>query len=494
MAIPDESNRVFKILAVDDSKVIRAFIKTNLESEGYEVVTANSAQEALDIVGEVNPDLITTDVTMPGMDGYELCAALRNIEQCSRTPVIMITSNDPLYSRSRGFEVGAIDFISKPFEKEELQHAVDKVLKPKSLYAGIKILVVDDSRMVRSMVLQVIQEFGACAIQAKNGQEALCYLRTHKNEVNIVITDNIMPEMDGMQLCQHIRDESLIHPRAPILFLSAAEEKDKVLTAFTHGATDYIAKPFFREELLHRLRSHLENVLNDIEKSNQLGAMSRKFAQRNQEIMQTQAATISLMGALTECRDPETGAHIQRTQEYVRVMAEALLTDPKYAGALDIQWVENVIAAAPLHDIGKVGIPDAVLLKPGKLTDEEFSIMQHHAEFGRKVLFNASSTLGFDNFLSEAARLAGGHHEKWNGEGYPSGLKGEDIPLSARIMAIADVYDALISKRVYKPAMTHENAVKVIVEGRGTHFDPHLTDIFIKLADKFRSIQQQYPD
>ena len=204
---------------------------------------------------------------------------------------------------------------------------------------------------------------------------------------------------------------------------------------------------------------------------------------------------MAAMGSLAETRDNETGNHIRRTQNYVKVLAAKLKDNPKFAATLDATTIEMYYKSAPLHDIGKVGIPDSILLKPGKLTPEEFEIMKTHTTLGRDAIIAAEKLLDApSSFLRYAREIAYSHQEKWDGSGYPEGMVGPLIPLSARLMAVADVYDALISKRVYKPAMPHEKAVQIIREGRGQHFDPDIVDTFLEIADEFRTIAAAFQD
>lgn len=201
------------------------------------------------------------------------------------------------------------------------------------------------------------------------------------------------------------------------------------------------------------------------------------------------------MASLAETRDSDTGNHILRTQHYVKALAEHLRTKPKYAGQVSDEWVHLVFKSAPLHDIGKVGIPDRILLKPGKLTDDEFEIMKTHTSLGRDAIEHAEKQLGKKvDFLSMAKEIALSHQEKWDGSGYPDGLKGEAIPLSARLMAMADVFDALISRRVYKEPMPSQDAFELMIKGKGKHFDPELVDAFLEIKDQFLEIAERFKD
>lgn len=480
-----------RVLVIDDSKTFRSFISKTIEDGGYDTHTVSNGADALKIISKLDPDLITVDVEMPGMNGFEFCEKLRIN---SNIPTIMITSTDPLISRKKGFRVGAIDFISKPFNPDELQHAVDKVLKPESKYSSLNILVVDDSKMIRVMVRQIIGELGIEPILANDGQSALEHLRSNPGRIDLLLTDYEMPLMNGLELCKTARDESLLDEEAPILFLSTHHEEQNVLDAFNYGATDYVFKPFFREELLSRVRNHLSHRLLKLELDKKLDAMEKKFSKQSKDLFRTQEATINLMASLSECRDFETGWHIKRTQSYVHLLASEIIKHKEYREMYGLEWVENVTAGAPLHDIGKIGVLDKILLKPGPLTDEEFSEMKKHAIYGRDALRSAQESLGVHSYLEQAIEIAGGHHEKWDGSGYPDGLKGEAIPLPARIMAIADVYDALVSKRVYKDAMSHEKSCDIIIKGKGNHFDPFLVELFVKHAEKMNQIHLRYQD
>ena len=225
-------------------------------------------------------------------------------------------------------------------------------------------------------------------------------------------------------------------------------------------------------------------ILDDITKTIEL----------QERLIKNQVGTIMMMAELVESRDLNTGGHIRRTAEYVRIISQQLLDDKKFPDIINQDFLNNISTAAPLHDIGKISVSDAILNKPGRLTDEEFAIMKSHAPIGRKLLKDAVTATEHSSFLDFAMDMAGAHHEWWNGRGYPDGIKGEEIPLSARIMAIADVFDALVSKRVYKPGMPLEKAYAIIQEETGTHFDPTCTEAFFKAKDKIESAMNRLND
>ncbi|NOR51103.1 MAG: HD domain-containing protein, partial [Gammaproteobacteria bacterium] len=220
--------------------------------------------------------------------------------------------------------------------------------------------------------------------------------------------------------------------------------------------------------------------------------MIETLLNRTQELQLTQDVTILTLASLAETRDNETGAHIMRTQRYVRALAEKLRDHPRFSDELDDMTIDLLYKSAPLHDIGKVGIPDRILLKAGKLDAEEFTIMKTHAELGGEALKVAEAELGSTSFLKYAGEIAVSHHEKWNGKGYPKGLKGDEIPISGRLMAVADVYDALISKRVYKDAFSHQKAMNILKEGRGEHFDPDVLDAMLAIEPQFVKIAEEF--
>jgi HD-GYP domain-containing protein (c-di-GMP phosphodiesterase class II)/CHASE2 domain-containing sensor protein len=220
----------------------------------------------------------------------------------------------------------------------------------------------------------------------------------------------------------------------------------------------------------------------------------RKAKQRTRELALAQEAIIESMASLTETRDPETGGHIKRTQNYVRLLARTLRESPKHRALLDDETIDLLYKSAPLHDIGKVGVPDCILLKPGKLSETEFEEMKKHAVIGRNAIRATERKLGNKSFLRFAHDIAYTHHEKWNGTGYPQGLRGEEIPLCGRLMALADTYDALISQRVYKPPLTHEEAIRIIVKDKGTHFDLDIVDAFLTVSEEFRNIAREHAD
>ena len=355
------------------------------------------------------------------------------------------------------------------------------------------VLVVDDTEANVDILVDALGDLYDVAV-AMDGEAAL--EAVEEETPDIVLLDIMMPGMDGYEVCQRLKAQEDT-ARIPVIFLTALTEIENKTKGFRMGAVDYITKPFEVLEVQARVKTHLSLVLasRELEMQNQI--LEEKVLERTLELAQTQDVTIHSLATLAETRDNETGGHILRTQGYVKALAEHLAQDSPYADQLDARTIQLFFKSAPLHDIGKVGVPDAILLKPGKLSDEEFEIMKTHAQLGYEALVKAEQAFNLKtkpNFLEHARDIAHTHHEKWNGKGYPRGLAGEDIPLSGRIMAVADVYDALICKRVYKPAFSHEKALAIISQDSGAHFDPTVVDAFLAIEGEFRRIAAQFAD
>lgn len=304
---------------------------------------------------------------------------------------------------------------------------------------------------------------------------------------DLILLDIMMPGMDGYQVCEILKQDRKTK-RIPVIFLTALSDEQDESRGLALGGIDYITKPFNPFLLKARIRNHL--LLKHYQDH-----LEELVRERTIQLERTQEATMKSMGTLAEYRDPETGGHIKRTQNHVRLLAENLRDHPRFRSYLTPEKIQDLYKSAPLHDIGKVGVPDNILLKPGKLTPEEFEKMQQHTVYGRDAIAASEKELGDETtFLSVAKEIAFTHHEKWDGSGYPQGLAGDAIPIPGRIMAIADVYDALISKRVYKPPFPHEKAVNIIHEGRGIHFDPDMVDVFLTVSEKCREIALEFAD
>ncbi|MBF0620367.1 MAG: two-component system response regulator [Magnetococcales bacterium] len=347
-----------------------------------------------------------------------------------------------------------------------------------------KVLIVDDIAENLQILMGTLKD-DFSVIAAKNGETALRLANTNPKP-DAILLDIMMPGMDGYEVCLKLK----ANPDTwdiPVLFVTALDQMDDEARGLTVGAVDFITKPFQPELVRARVQSQIELKQH----KNQLEELVK---QRTAELQLTQDVTIFTLANLAEARDPETGGHIKRTQNYVRLLAEQLRTHPRFKNDLTAEVVELLYKSAPLHDIGKVGVADHILLKPGRLTDDEFKEMKKHSVYGWNALKSAQKHLGSSSFLRYAGEITLSHHEKWDGTGYPKKLKGEAIPLSGRLMALADVYDALISKRVYKPPFSHDKAKAIIEEGRDSHFDSDIVDGFLAIHEQFRQTGITYAD
>ena len=354
------------------------------------------------------------------------------------------------------------------------------------------ILVVDDTPENLTMMSFLLKDRYKVKV-ANHGQKAL-RIAASEPQPDLILLDIMMPEMDGYEVCRQLQQD-LQTRNIPIIFLTAKASVEDEEFGLGLGVVDYITKPISPPVVLARVKTHLSLKASADFLRSKSDYLEQEVAKRTREISAIQDVTILAMASLAETRDNETGNHIRRTQHYVKALAEALRQQPKFAAELNDHTIAMLFKSAPLHDIGKVGIPDRILLKPGRYEPEEFAIMQRHPLLGLQAIEHAEQSLGTSvDFLRVAKEIAYGHHQKWDGSGYPQGLVGEAIPLSARLMALADVYDALISRRVYKEGMPHQQAAGIIGQGRGSHFDPDVVDAFFQIEQTFVAIAQRYLD
>ncbi|MFA7240212.1 MAG: two-component system response regulator [Sulfuricellaceae bacterium] len=353
------------------------------------------------------------------------------------------------------------------------------------------VLVVDDTPANLSLLASLLKDQYRIKV-ANNGAKALDLAAAAPPD--LVLLDIMMPEMDGYEVCRRLKAaEATQH--VPVIFLTAKTEIEDEELGFSVGAVDFIHKPISPPIVLARVRTQLQVKAWHDFLQDQNAWLKKEVERRLSEVNRLQESSIMVMVSLAEFRDECTGNHIRRTQEYVRVLAEQLAGAPKYAAQLTVPHIELIAKSAPLHDIGKIAIPDNILLKPGKLTPEEFEIMKTHAQRGYEMLRTAGNHMGErGDFLEMAMEIARCHHEKWDGSGYPNRLAGESIPLSARLMAVADVFDALLTVRPYKTAMTREQAVTIIQQGNGAHFDPQVVEAFMATQDELQRIAEMWVD
>jgi len=361
-----------------------------------------------------------------------------------------------------------------------------------------RILVVDDNEMNRDLLVRRLERKGYEVMTAVDGAEALDILGSHR--VDLVLLDIMMPKLDGYEVLERMKSDDYL-AELPVIMITAVDEIDSAVKCIEMGADDYLTKPFNAVLLSARINASLEKrslrkqeqkQRKQIEDMNLF--LTARVRQQVAEIASAQIGAIFAMSKLAESRDPETGEHLDRMREYCRLLAQDLAKGADYAAIIDKTYIDNIYAASPLHDIGKVGVPDAVLTKPGKLTDEEWVIMKTHPIIGAETLREVDREHPGNAFIQTGIEIAAAHHEKWDGSGYPYGLSGKDIPLSARILALGDVYDALTSKRCYKEAMSHDKAVGIIAEGEGKHFDPDVVRSFMKINEEFIRVREYFQD
>ena len=360
------------------------------------------------------------------------------------------------------------------------------------------VLVVDDHELNLDLLTRRLEREGHRVVQARDGREALACLRSQP--IDLVLLDIMMPVLDGYQTLAEIKSDSALRD-IPVIMITAVNEVESAATCIEHGAEDYICKPFNPVLLRARVAACLERKrLRDAERLRQQQVerqnllLGGRVDQQLRELSSAQLAAIFAMSKLAESRDPETGEHLDRMREYCVILARQLSALPRYREIIDQTFQDNLYAASPLHDIGKVGIPDEILRKPGRLTPEEWAIMRTHSSIGGDTLREVDRQYPGNAFIRTGIEIAESHHERWDGSGYPHGLRGERIPLVARILALADVYDALTSRRCYKEAFPHEQSREIILAESGRHFDPDVVQAFLAREQEFTQVRRFFRD
>lgn len=354
------------------------------------------------------------------------------------------------------------------------------------------VLVVDDTPDNLSLMAGLLKDHYRVVL-ANHGEKALKLARA-EDPPDLILLDIMMPGLSGYDVCKILKDDPATQ-HIPIIFLTAMTAAEEEKKGLEMGAVDFITKPVNPPIMLARVSTQLQVKAAADFLRDKNDYLETEVQRRGRELAAIQDVTILAMASLAETRDNDTGNHIRRTQHYLRLLANHLRRHPRFSRFLDERTIDILFKSAPLHDIGKVGIPDRILLKPGRFEPHEFEIMKTHCKLGRDAIQHAEDQLGLEvEFLHYAKEIAYSHQEKWDGSGYPEGWAGDAIPISARLMAVADVYDALISRRVYKDSMSHEKAVAIIAEGRGSHFDPDIVDAFLELTEQFRAVALEYAD
>jgi len=354
------------------------------------------------------------------------------------------------------------------------------------------VVVIDDTPENLLLIVEILKETYRVKT-FKEPKKALEYLFANTC-VDLILLDVMMPELSGYDVLKVLKQNQNTK-EIPVIFLTALSGREDEQKGLEMGACDYITKPISVPIMLSRINVHLQNKAAKEFLKSKATYLEEEIKKRTKEILSIQDITILTLASLAETRDTDTGNHLKRTQRYIKTLALALREHPKFRDYLSDEEIETLFRSAPLHDIGKVGIADKILLKPSSLTNTEFEIMKTHTTLGKEAIEHAEEEAGVEAaFLKTAKEIAYCHHENYDGSGYPLGLGGDEIPISARLMSLADVYDALTSRRIYKEAMSHEKALAIIVDGRGLKFDPDVVDAFLEMQDEFLLISKMYAD
>lgn len=356
---------------------------------------------------------------------------------------------------------------------------------------GKSVLVVDDVPENLRLLAAVLRRGGLVPRPVTSGRLGIEAAVT--DPPDLVLLDICMPEMSGMDVCRWFKQDERLRS-IPIIFISGLQGVDDKVEAFRVGAVDYVSRSFQEEELLARIKTHLRLRALQVDLVSHSTQLEQRIAAQVREVTASQLGTIFALAKLAESRDDDTGQHIERVQTFSRMLAEQMREMRLHVVQLSVTFIEHLYQTSSLHDIGKVGVPDAILSKPGKLTLAEFVEMKKHSVVGANTLATVLKKHLDNRFLRMGVDVARSHHEKWDGSGYPDGLEESKIPLAARIVALADFYDALTSKRCYRPAFSHEDTCRMIKEGSGTHFDPDVVTAFDTLEGQFRRMRQEMQD
>jgi len=348
------------------------------------------------------------------------------------------------------------------------------------------VLIVDDIDINRLILREILSgEYNI--LEAANGYEALEIMFNGPVTPTVVLLDIMMPGMDGFEVLASMKT-NVKTERIPVLFITAADANTNESRGLQEGASDYISKPFNPDVVKVRIRNTLQLKMYQ-------DGLEMMLEQKTAELVATHERTLETLATIVEYRDLESGAHIRRTSELSRILVHAMLKTEKFYKQLIYKNYNSLIKAVALHDIGKIGIPDNVLLKPGALTKEEFEIIKQHCEIGHRIIMTiAEGAADEAMYLAFCKEICLSHHERWDGKGYPNGLADEQIPLSARILSVVDVYDALVNRRCYKPPLSHEDAMQLLQNGAGTQFDPDIVAVLMTVSDDFRKLEDELGD
>lgn len=450
-----------KILIIDDD-IMNLKMEQYILENTYDVICAKSGEEGLEMLHKNAVDLVLLDLYMPNMNGLQVLQKIREDKAISDVKVIFLTASGMKTDVTEAIRLGALDFIKKPFVPTELLERIKRALQ---LAKKDSILVVDDDKM-NLMLTQKILGIRYDVSCVSSGKEAILYLQD--NVPDMILLDLHMPEMSGLEVLDEIRNMDKVSD-VPVIFLTADSERKTEIEIFKAGAMDYIQKPFIAEVVIRRISRILElyhyqqSLQQEVDqKTTELRESNRKFNNLSMQVAMALASAI-------DAKDTYTNGHSVRVAEYSRELARRM--------GRSMQEINDIYYIGLLHDIGKIGIPDQIINKPERLTKEEYQIVKDHPKIGAEILEN----------ISEIPSIAVGahwHHERYDGQGYPDGLAGEEIPEVARIIGVADAYDTMTSKRSYRDILPQDVARNEIENGKGTQFDPIIADYMLEMIDE----------
>lgn len=482
------------IFVVDGSSTIRTFYKAVLEGAGYRVKLHQTGESCLKALSHTIPDLILMGAELPDTECVALSGKVKSQSEFLLVPIIVVSSIKSVELKRSCFQAGVTDFILKNCTQAFLLERVSNVIHRKETLQfcqhisgeRFKVLVVEDSLALLALYGQMLEQLGCVPVPCINGQEGWSELQKH-DDIDLIMTDIEMPEMDGCEFTHLVRSCST-YDQVPLIVVTQHDQEELLCELLNDGANDYITKPFNHEELRARVGSHLrtrhlykeqERLNRELNEVNT--CLEDRIRERTQELYDANVETITKLALVCDYKDMDTGNHINRVKSYCEELGNAI--------GLSSEVVRRLGYSSMMHDVGKITTPDNILNKPSSLDEDEWSIMKMHPSAGSKIL-------GESAFFNMARDIALYHHEKVDGTGYPKGLVGEEIPLAARIVAVVDVFDALVSKRSYKEAWTDEAAISELKRISGTHLDRRLVDIFLSLLEgnELNYIRQQYPE
>lgn len=450
-----------KILVIDDD-IVNLKIAEHVLEKDYTVVCAKSGFEGIDILKSDNIDLVLLDLYMPDMSGMDVLTKIREDESISGVKVVILTSSGMKTDVTEAIRLGALDFIKKPFFPNEFLERIKRVLQ---IAKKDNILVVDDDKMNLAIVHKMLGiRYDVTCVSS--GMDAISYL--NNNVPDMILLDLHMPEMSGLEVLEKIREQDKLSD-IPVVFLTADNDRKTEIDIFKAGAMDFIQKPFVAEVVIQRISRILELYHYQKSLQREVDKKTEELRESNRRVTNVLSQMIMALGSAIDAKDVYTNGHSERVAKYSGEIARRM--------GKSTQEINDIYYIGLLHDIGKIGIPDYIINKAGKLTEEEYELIKNHPNIGAEILSSITEMPG----ISFGAHW---HHERFDGKGYPDGLAGEDIPEVARIICVADAYDTMTSKRVYRDVLPQKVARDEILKGRGTQFDPVIADYMLEMIDE----------